>query len=148
MGSDEATGRFKDQVDDLSSKLEVFSFSCADKDSKIKNLMNTNLNLQSQLAEFNSVKEVSNTLEMQLSDAPNQHEEFKKVNMELTDKLEEATDKILELEDKVHKANEQAHELMIQLEEADQKINGMKSELNKRVDDKLFYNPVHGDVVD
>lgn len=78
---------------------------CGEKDSKIKSLMMTNLELQAELDARVQVYEVKEDLEQQLEEVSEYVEQQKVAKVEIQRELDNAGDYVLEQEEKVHKAN-------------------------------------------
>lgn len=99
----------------------------ANKDIKIKSLMKTNLELQSQLASLNQLVAVKDDLADQLNQVNDYVDELCAQKVSMQKELDTAGDYLLDQEEKTDKANKTAVELLNQLKEADSEIESLKA---------------------
>ena len=98
----------------------------ADKDIKIKNLMQTNLELQAKLHQLNQLVAVKDDLTDQLNQLNNYVEELLAQKKSMQKELDTAGDYLLEQEEKTNQANLTALDLLNKLKEADEEIENLK----------------------
>lgn len=120
----------------------------ADKDIKIKNLMQTNLDLQAKLNSLNQLVAIKDDLSDQLDQLNNYVEELHAQKKTMQRELETAGDYLLEQEEKTHKANMTALDLLNKLKEADEEIDNLKRIINYLKSQTAQYVPVAGDPTD
>ena len=92
-------------------KLELEG-QAADKDVKIKTLMSTNLELQSDLEQMNEILQTKEDLEQQLQESIGLVGSLQSSKDQFSKELDNAGDYLLEVEEKCNKANRTAHELL------------------------------------
>lgn len=98
----------------------------ADKDIKIKNLMQTNLELQAKLHQLNQLVAIKDDLTDQLHQLNNYVEEILSQKKNMQRELDTAGDYLLEQEEKTNQANLTALDLLNKLKEADEEIENLK----------------------
>jgi septal ring factor EnvC (AmiA/AmiB activator) len=84
----------------------------ADRESKIKNLMGVNLDLQSEIKELHQMVDIRSDLERQVKDTWSHIDNLKDQKEALTSELDNAGDYILEQEERVNTSNLTAYELL------------------------------------
>lgn len=92
-------------------KLELEG-QAADKDVKIKTLMSTNLDLQSDVEQLNEILSTKEDLEQQLQESSSFVGSLQSQKDQVAKELDNAGDYLLEVEEKCNKANRTAHELL------------------------------------
>ena len=110
----------------LNQEKEEASQQSADKYIKIKNLMQTNLDLQAKLNSLNQLVAIKDDLSDQLDQLNNYVEEIMAQKKTMQRELETAGDYLLEQEEKTNKANMTALDLLNKLKEADEEIDHLK----------------------
>lgn len=118
------------------------------KENKIKNLMKTNLELQTKVQEFEQHKVVEQDLKMKIEELEVTISKLLQQKQLMQVELETAGDYLLDSEDKVKKANNMALDLLSKLKEADDEIEELKQYILYLTSNQAQYHPVKGDTVD
>lgn len=141
-------GELMDESQQLFDEKEEIAIQSADKDIKIKNLMKTNLEIQTKMESLTQLVDLKDDLADQLDKVNNFIDELQKEKGSMRKELETAGDYLLEQEEKTSQANQNALELLGKLKEADQEIESLKEYIIFLKSKMNQYVPVKGDHID
>lgn len=110
--------------------------------------MSKNLELQQQIESLKISLAEKEDIEKELEEAKDLIAKLQEAKERLQKELETASDYLLEQEDKTHKANQTALELLKQLKEAEEEIDGLKQYIIDLKSKISVYIPVKDDAVD
>jgi len=127
---------------------EELHATVTERESKIKNLMGVNLDLQAEIKELNQIVNVKDDLIQQLCEYKAQIASLEEQKAVLQSQLNNAGDYILEQEERVNKSNLTAYELLQQLKQADEEMEQLKKKVTQLQALTALYVPVQGDEVD
>ena len=103
----------------------------ADKDVKMKALMKTNLEIQSENEHLNELLSSMEDHDKHLQESDGLVTSLRAQKDQMVKEVNNAGDYLLEVEEKCTKANTTAHELLNQLKEADGEIESLKARIKQ-----------------